>query len=451
VAAPPPPWPGDPLPELAGRGAARPLVVLDDDPTGTQTLRDVNVLTAWDAAAIASNLDEPVLFLSTNSRALAEVDAVRVTADATRVARRAAELAGRPVSIVSRGDSTLRGHVPAEPIAVAEAIGRPDARFLLAPYFGDGGRLTVDDVHVLQRDGHRVPVGETEFARDRVFGYRSSNLAEWVTERWTAVGRPAPPTASLSLALVREGGPEALADALRGLADGTVAIANAEVDRDIEVVALGALLAEESGVALVARTAASYVRARAGRPPAPPLARDELETEGPGIVVVGSHVELTSRQLKRLLEADDLVSVELRVGPLLDGGRAATAAMDDAARAIDGGLAAGRTCVAWTERTRHDVGIDGGAAIASGLVGVLERVERRPGWVIGKGGITSHELASRALRMREARVVGQLLPGVPVWVGGAGARWPGVPLVVFPGNVGDEDALRRSVEILEGR
>ncbi|MDQ2689643.1 MAG: hypothetical protein M3Y29_05155, partial [Chloroflexota bacterium] len=255
------PWPDDLLPELARRAADWPAIVLDDDPTGTQTLRDVTVLTRWDEEIIGRHLGEPVLFLSTNTRALETDAAARLAGDAAAAARQAASVTWRPLSFISRSDSTLRGHFPAEVMAIADGAGIADARMLLAPYFGEGGRVTADDVHLLERDGVRTPVAETEFARDPAFGFRSSNLRDWVREKHAVAGVPAPEVTSLSLELVRSGGPDAVAETLRRLPPGGVAIANAEVDRDIEVVALGALLAEEHDVPLVARTAASYVRA----------------------------------------------------------------------------------------------------------------------------------------------------------------------------------------------
>lgn len=456
MAAPPPPWSEDPLPELARRASSRPVVVLDDDPTGTQTLRDVAVLTAWDAEAIARHLDEPVVFLSTNARALPEDEAVEVTRDAARSALAAARHVGRPISIVSRSDSTLRGHFPAEPLAIAAAMeGRPEnARILVAPYFGEGGRLTIDDAHYLVRDGQRINVADTEFAADPVFGYRSRSLRDWVVERHRAAYLPEPPVASLPLALIRSEGPEAVAAALAALPEGAVVVVNAEVDRDIEVVALAAAMAEEAGLPLVARAAATYVRARAGRPPAASLGQRDVAGRGrAGLIVVGSHVSLTTRQLKRLLAsamADRIDAVELPVDALVRGGGPAEAAVARGAATMDEALAAGRIGLVATERTRRDIGLAGGRAVAGALVAVVERVGRRPGWVVAKGGITSHEVAGRGLRMREARVAGQLLAGVPVWIGAEGSRWPGVPLVVFPGNVGDEDALRRCVELLAG-
>ncbi len=444
------PWPEDPLPEIARRAAQRPAVVLDDDPTGTQTLRDVTVLTAWDDETIARNLDDPVVFLSTNSRSLDVATARERTRTAVESALRGAQLAGRPITLVSRSDSTLRGHFVIETRAVADALERPDARVLLAPYFGEGGRLTVGDIHLLDRDDVRTPVSDTEFARDATFGYRSSNLHAWVAEQYARAGLARPPTRSLPLPLVREGGPEGVAAALREMRPGCVAIANAEVDRDIDVVALGVLLAEASGVPVVARTAASYVRARAGRTRAPLLDPGELDAGPAGLIVVGSHVEATTAQVTSLLAGPagrDIRPAVLSVDGILDG----TVDLEATARELTAALERGEVGLVTTERVRREVGLDGGRAVSAALVAVVRRVGRRPDWIIAKGGITSSDVASEALGMRESRVAGQLLPGVPVWIGGPESRWPGMPLVVFPGNVGGPGALADAVAMLSAR
>jgi uncharacterized protein YgbK (DUF1537 family) len=226
-------------------------------------------------------------------------------------------------------------------------------------------------------------------------------------------------------------------------------IANAQVERDIEVVALGAMLAEEAGTPLVARTAASYVRARAGRSPAPLLRRGETGGGPAGLIVVGSHVETTTRQLRTLLDQtppDRLTLCELEVADLI----ARRLDFGGVAETIRDGLERGNIAVVATERVRRDANLADGRAISEGLVEVVQRLSRRPDWVIAKGGITSSDVASMGLRMRESRVAGQVLPGVPVWIGGAESRWPGLPLVVFPGNVGGPTALADVVERLRG-
>ena len=72
----------------------------------------------------------------------------------------------------------------------------------------------------------------------------------------------------------------------------------------------------------------------------------------------------------------------------------------------------------------------------------------RPRFLVAKGGITSSDIGVHALQVRRATVLGQALPGVPVWKLGAESRYPGMSYVVFPGNVGDEDGLRSLVENL---
>jgi uncharacterized protein YgbK (DUF1537 family) len=58
-----------------------------------------------------------------------------------------------------------------------------------------------------------------------------------------------------------------------------------------------------------------------------------------------------------------------------------------------------------------------------------------------KGGITSSDIATEGLAVKDALVCGQIIPGVPVWKLGAESRYPGLIYVVFPGNVGDAQAL----------
>ncbi|MBW3612404.1 MAG: hypothetical protein KY392_00925 [Chloroflexi bacterium] len=432
---------------IRGRAAGRPAVVLDDDPTGTQTVRDLFVLTEWDIDRIARRLTDPALFLSTNSRSLEEADAVDITRDAVRTALSAARQSGRPISLVSRSDSTLRGHFPAETLAIADAMGAPDARVLLVPFFGEGGRVTVDDVHLLDRDGIRTPVAETEFARDATFAYRSSNLRDWVAEKYAAGGYSLPGVESLAIDTVRTGA-DAVAGALRALPGGGVMIANAETDPDVEAIALGALRAEDDGLPLVARTAASYVRARAGQPSAPSLVRDELDVRGPGLIVVGSHVPTTTQQMDVLTaEHPELAVHELDIGAVLARDPRVTRR---AAEALDEALGAGRTGIVATERHPRDIGLAGGKAVSRALVETVRHVRHRPAWVIAKGGITSYDVARHCLGMAEARIAGPLLTGVPVWISGSGGRWPGVPLVVFPGNVGSRDSLLEAYRRLSG-
>jgi len=450
----PPVWAESPLPGIRAAAGERTVLVLDDDPTGTQTVRDVPVLIDPSVEALAALLVTrvPVVFVLTNARSLPPD---RAAALGRRLGRRiatASRRAAHPVSVVSRSDSTLRGHFPVEVDALADGLGRPDAAVLLMPFLAEAGRITIDDVHYLVRDGVPVPVAETEYARDPAFGYAESDLKAWVAAR---VGEPGRPIASLPLGLIRASGPGTVASVLAALEPRAVCIANATDDRDAEVVAAAMVEVERAGRPIIARTAAGYVRARAGQARHPDLTPAELPVgPGPGLVVVGSHVPMTTRQLARLL-ADPPVPLEpveltahLAADPL-----AGPRLRRGAARTIGDLLARGVTPVVATGRERLDAGPDDAfglglaARISRTLVGSVGRLPVRPAWIVAKGGITSADVATCALGARSATVLGQLLPGVPVWRVDGG-RHPGIVLVVFPGNVGDEDALRAVVASL---
>ena len=49
--------------------------------------------------------------------------------------------------LVSRSDSTLRGHYPVETDIIAEELGPFDAHFMV-PAFIEGGRITLDSIHL---------------------------------------------------------------------------------------------------------------------------------------------------------------------------------------------------------------------------------------------------------------------------------------------------------------
>lgn len=453
LAALPPEWPDDPLPALRAHPGRRTVVVFDDDPTGTQTVHGVPVLAAWEAGALRDALAErpAAVYVLTNTRSLPEPAAVTRALEAGRALAEAA--GGRALAVVSRSDSTLRGHFPAETDALAAALGGFDAT-LLVPAFIAGGRYTIGDVHYAADGDALVPAGQTEFARDAAFGYRASDLRAWVAEK-TGGRVPAASVASLSIEDIRLGGPDRVAGLLGGLARGAVCVANAASERDIGVVALGALAAEARGMRLLYRTAASFVPALAGIAPRPLLTAGELGLPpGGGLVVVGSYVPKSSGQLAALLALPGVAGVELDVAALLDD-RARDGAIGRAADAASAALARGQDAVVFTSRALV-TGADAAASLAiggrvsDGLVELVRQVAVRPRYLLAKGGITSSDVATAGLGVRRAEVLGQLLAGVPVWRTGAESAWPGLVYIVFPGNVGGPDALADAVLALRG-
>ncbi len=449
----------------AMRAAGRVLTgVIDDDPTGSQAMHGVEVVTVPEQGACEAALSGPAgaCFVLTNSRSLDEPEAAALTDRAARALLAAAGPSGGALQLVSRSDSTLRGHVTGE-VAALQAAGRDvlgsafDA-VLLIPAFLEAGRLTAANVHWARTAAGLVPVGETEFARDSAFGYTASDLTEFVAEKSGGAARPQD-VASISLGDIRTGGPSRVRDLLASLTGGTWVVVNATEYSDLEAVACGVLLAEQAGRRFLFRTGPSFVRALTGTEPAAPLRGAALRPRGHGtgpgghgLIVVGSHVGQTSRQLAVLRERAGVTGVELCVPAILDG-RQDTAAR--AARDVAGALRRSDVLLFTSRAVAGGGSAAESLAIARAVSAAVARTVRlalaaRPAWILAKGGITSHDVAVHGLGIRRAEVAGQLFPGLisvfrPV---DAAPEAVGVPYVVFAGNVGDDSTLADVVAIL---
>jgi len=447
-AALPPVWPDDLLATNRAAASARTLVVLDDDPTGTQTVRDIAVVTTWDTATLTAELAAaPACFyILTNSRSLTADDSRALHRELANNLRVASAATGRAFVVASRSDSTLRGYYPLETDTLDSVLGAADATFI-SPYFEAGGRYTLADTHYVAEGDTLVPAAATPFARDSAFGYRSSHLPAWVEEK-TAGRVRAADVATLSLDLIRRGGPVAVAEKLRALPRGAVCIVNACAPRDIEVFAAATLAAEAAGSRFLYRTAAGFVAARIGQSPQQallaPAAFSAASPHG-GLTLVGSYVPKTTAQLTALLATPGLVALELSVAELLDTTRRAPA-LAATIDAMNTALAAGRDTVVYTSRQLVTVAdptasLATGRSVSDALIAIIQSLSVMPRYLIAKGGITSSDTATRGLGVRRALVLGQALPGVPVWQLGPESRFPGLGYVVFPGNVGSDTAL----------
>lgn len=443
----PPVWPEDLSAAIRAEVSAshRKLVVLDDDPTGTQTVYDVPVLTTWDVAALQAEFEQadPCFYILTNSRSLVAADAMALNQEIAANLRAAAR--GKSFTIVSRSDSTLRGHYPLETDVLDAELGPFDATVII-PYFEAGGRHTIHDVHYVAEGDQLTPSAETAFAKDAVFGYRHSNLLEWIEEK--TQGRvKSHEVASVSLETIRSGGAKAVADQLLDLPKGSVCVVNAADPRDMDVFALGLLQAEKTGRRYLLRSAAQIVAARLGLEPRPLLTAIEMKADGAGggLIIVGSYVPKTTEQLSHLLANTPIDRVEISVPSLMDEttrGESIGKALDE----IHTALLAQRDVVLFTSRelvTGEDAArsLQIGNRVSAALVEIIRRLAVRPRYLIAKGGITSSDLATQGLGVKRAVVSGQLLPGVPVWQLGAEAKFPGLGYVIFPGNVGGPSAL----------
>ncbi|WP_263311271.1 four-carbon acid sugar kinase family protein [Brachybacterium atlanticum] len=437
----------------------RRLLILDDDPTGSQCVAGIDVAFDLDPAIPVGVLEQPgsACFVLTNTRALDEQEAVALN---RRVLAGVLD-GGVPATglhVVSRSDSTLRGHVIAEPVAIADQLaarGIDVDAFVLCPAMLEAGRFTERDVHYATVDGEAVEVAETDFARDATFGFTSSDLRAFLEERSGGAVRAAG-VLSVSLEDIRAGAGR-LREILSGVRDRRWVVVNATEYTDLEVVAEAMALLEAEGRTFVTRCAPSFVRPLVGQQGARVVDPDSITIpEGRldhGLVVVGSHVGLTTTQLRAVQARGTLAELEIHVPSVLDERREHHLA-DVAAQAT----ATLRTsdCVVFTSRdlVRTDDPAESLAiarSVSDAVVEVVRRVRAaKPAWVVAKGGITSHEVAENGLGIRRARVEGQFWPGQVSLFSAQEApdEVMGAPYVVFPGNVGGEQALADVVDVL---
>jgi len=423
------------------------IIVLDDDPTGSQTVHGCLLLMRWDLETLVMGLQDesPLVFVLTNTRSMTPQQANQITREVCRNLHQAIAQAGiDDFLVVSRSDSTLRGHYPVETDAIADEMGPFDAHFM-TPAFFEGGRITRGGTHYLKMDGEPVPVHKTEFAQDSVFGYSHSYLPDYVEEK-TSGRIAADQVGVFQLDDIRQG----TLDQLMALSGNQCVAVDAETQADLDRFAQDVLTAAGQGKRFLFRSAASLLTALANLPPQPVSAEDmaQFTTHKSGAVLVGSHVQMTTKQLYRLLEDPDTVGVEVAVARLVDG------TTEDHEQLLESTLSQakqahrdGKTPVIYTSRqeltfSSTDVRLTFGTAVSALLMDVVRGLPPTIGYLISKGGITSNDVLSTGLSLGSARLLGQILPGCSiVRTPETHSRFPNLPVVLFPGNVGDVDGL----------
>ncbi len=424
------------------------IIVLDDDPTGSQTVHSCLLLMRWDVQTLRLGLSDtsPIFFVLTNTRSLTPEQAATVTREVCHNLKIAIETEGtEDFLVVSRSDSTLRGHYPVETDVIAEAVGPFDAHFLV-PAFFEGGRVTRDSVHYLMVEGAEIPVHETEFAQDSVFGYHHSYLPDYVEEK--TQGRIKADTVErFVLDDIRKG----TRDRLMNLSDNQCVVVDGETQADLDKFAADVLAAAAQGKRFLFRSAASILTSLANLDPQPVAPADMARyarAGKPGVVLVGSHVKKTTQQLEQLLKEPGIVGVEVDVVHLLEESPAQRQALfNQVSDAVGDAHEAGKTPAVYTTREEltfpdAQTRLRFGAAVSNLLMDIVRAMPGDIGFLISKGGITSNDVLSDGLSLRSARLLGQIIPGCSVVrTPTEHPQFPDLPVVLFPGNVGDANAL----------
>lgn len=412
---------------LASLPPKKRTVIVDDDPTGCQTVRDVPVIMSWNVHELRQALeDNKSFFILTNTRAMSAQEAAAVSAE---VASNLKEAAGDryDIRLISRSDSTLRGHLVEEVTPFAGTFGLDDG-IVLCPAFFEAGRVTLDDTHYTVSGEGMVPVSDSESADDPVFGYSTSHLPSWLEE--VSGGRI---SADRCVSLKPDGSAD---EVLSKASKGSVFVVNAESYQQLDCIHEAVVRAEKAGKRYVFRTAASFVRTALHQEEAPFYQPVPMSGKR-GLIVVGSYTERTTRQLGALMALPEIAKVEIDVRRVLEGDMEAY--VDELAVQTDDKLKCS-DCVVYTSRSFAD-SPEAGRKVADFVCRLCAELNTVPDFIIAKGGITSLTLARESLGVRSAKVAGQIEKGIPIWKLGPESRFPGMEYVVFPGNVGTEETL----------
>lgn len=394
------------------------MVVLDDDPTGIQTVHGCLLLTQWSEQLLrtAFSHEQPFFYILTNTRAMTRQKAAEVVADVMRQVIRANRDFGYRLFFVSRSDSCLRGHFPLETDVMQRVLRehRVDVwpKIPFCPAFIEAGRVTCQGVHYMLSDGKRIPIAQTEFARDNVFGYTSSRLSDYIREKGDDPDR---------YVIVDAESYGQLHDFCRSLVRQTAHFHGA----------------------VVIRSSSSLPKALSGIADQPLLSGGMLRSrQGVGCFVVGSHVQKTTRQLQCLLQAEGTEGVEVDVERILSS---PDRLLDELSPRLAAMAKRGITPVVYT--SRRELRLDDadqrqqlGQRVSDFLVQVVRRLPFTPAYLVAKGGITSHDILTKALDIKTATVMGQIVESVPCVMA---ERFP---YVIFPGNVGNDRSLREIYE-----
>lgn len=445
------------------QGFNKKIVVLDDDPTGVQTVHGISVYTDWSTESIEAGFreDNAMFFILTNSRSFTEEETITAHQEMAANILAISQKLNKEFMIISRSDSTLRGHYPLETKVLkdkleADGAAKVDGEVLM-PVFKEGGRFTIGNVHYVQEGDYLTPAGETEFAKDKTFGYTKSDLGEYIEEK-TKGEYKAGDVTYISLENIRKFDIEGITAQLLKVSDFGKVVVNAVDYVDVKVFAIALIHAMAKGKTFMFRTAAAFTKVIGGVSDKPLLAKKDLVDVGTstgGLIIIGSHVKKTTEQFEELRTLDFVNFLEFNHLLVLEAPAVLEAEISRIVKAAEESIQKGETVTVYTGRKRFELGgankeeeLKVAVKISDALTSIVKRIQTKPSFLIAKGGITSSDVGTKGLLVKKATVAGQVKPGIPVWLTGAESKFPGLPYIIFPGNVGAKTTLKEVVEML---
>jgi ketose-bisphosphate aldolase len=354
----------------------------------------------------------------------------------------------------------LRGHYPVETDHISLELNQVFDATIIIPAFFEGGRVTYNNIHYVTDGDYLIPAADTIFAKDSHFGFTNSNLINWVVEKNKGKVNHND-VVSITLSDIREGGILAVAEKLESVNQGANVVVNVVNQHDLNTFVMAALHAEVNGRNFLYRSAASFVASRAGLETKNLLSASQFSdktannsNKNGGLIVVGSYVDKTTKQVKHALTNTNIMGIEVNVSQIINISKQQanktikSSSLDlfisKLAITIENSITRGADVMLYTSREFvKGATLDDIALVSSVLTGIVKKLKSRPSFLVAKGGITSNDIASDSLQIKTARVVGQIELGIPVWKTNNDCKFAGLHYIVFPGNVGSEDTLTK--------
>tara|TARA_Y100001968_G_scaffold324142_1_gene362923 strand:+ start:5759 stop:7117 length:1359 start_codon:yes stop_codon:yes gene_type:complete len=447
------------------------IVVFDDDPTGSQSVYGCPLILDWNERILDKAIDQPseLLFFLANTRSMTSKEAelrTRKICKAFKDTCKRKRIDNKDILLISRGDSTLRGYGFLEPEIIAQELGPFDATFHV-PAFIEGGRTTRNGMHLL----NNCPVHLTNFASDKIFGYSTSFLPDWLEE--ISQGKISSKSVllitseQLNFAINSNKGMNKLFEFLQDLSDNSFVVVDAENTSQLSVFAktVMKLMGQKK---FLFRSAASLISAFAQLPvnSIKPFDLAALRIRNKslklklGLIIVGSHVKLADQQLEILLKDCACEGIELpvrKIARILDGSLP-NLLLNDLENQwffeLKNILDSGKTPVLFTSRGEIHFASNAsrmifGLELANLMARLFKRILPDLGYVISKGGITTQILLEKGLDVGMVHLKGQILPGLSM-------VWPEtndiskqIPIITFPGNLGSKETLLEAWKLME--
>ncbi len=446
------------------------IIIIDDDPTGSQTVNDCNLILRWDYETLLKGLKDSsnLLFILANTRSLSKEDVkirLKEICSALREIMNNSSFAEEDFVLISRGDSTLRGHNFLEPDIINELLGPFDATFYI-PAFIEGNRTTVNGNHFVDN----IPINKTIFSKDKIFGFNTSNIKELLCEQsnYQLDFNNIENICIKDFEALETNQPSKLFMRIEKLKNNKKVIVDimdySQLDKFSSIVR--SLLKKKK---FLFRSAASFISSLSNvkRTQKDHIYFSQLRRKNnsdkamKGLIVVGSYVELTTRQLNKVLEISLCKPIEVNVFKLYEFFKIGDNLNINSLKklilnSIRQNLIRESIPVLYTSREiispidKNDL-IQFQLFLSAFIAEIVSAIKNEIGYLISKGGITTNTIISEGLEAESVYLEGQILPGISLVTFNLLKQKGKLPIVTFPGNIGNKMSLVKALEILENK